>query len=149
MAETGWLVLWKRGKGAVKKDWTCSRFRSNTPARICWGGRPNISGHPTLYVRAPAQIRFFTVCAWTKKRWEAAPCSLEPDEEQTSESWDILLHMMSDECFWFLLGFEGLPTFHQKSWQYLLYLKENFVSLHLCFIPKTTKLGIIEDPYPH
>ena len=52
--------------------------------------------------------------------------------------------VMNDECFLFLLVYEGLPTFHQKSWQYLLYLKENFVYLHLCFIPKTTKLGTIE-----
>jgi len=36
---------------------------------------------------------------------------------------------MSDECFLFLLVYEGLVSFYQKSRETLLSLKENFVYL--------------------
>ena len=56
--------------------------------------------------------------------------------------------VMNDECFLFLLVYEGLPTFHQKSWQILLSLKENFVYLQRVIEQMTQDIGsyVTESP---
>ena len=43
--------------------------------------------------------------------------------------WQVQHVLLTAERFSFLLVFEGLLTFYQKSWQTLLSLKENFVYL--------------------
>ena len=55
---------------------------------------------------------------------------LESEELRVKGSrWQVQHGLLTAERFSFLLVFEGLLTFYQKSKQTLLYLKENFIYL--------------------